>query len=112
MHHNTEHMMSPLFYFVILFFSGCHHRIIVDSQPVGAQIYRGNERLGTVPQEIEFWWVPFQQEKLEVQLLGYRPFSLYLSYPFSRLPLDILYFRYDIIFGFTPVEHTIILQKE
>jgi len=104
--------MSALFYSVFFIFFGCRHRINIDSHPIGTQIYRENEFIGVVPQDIVFWWNPFQEEKLELRLLGYRSFPLSLSYPIGRVPLDILYFRYDILFGFTPVKHTIILQKE
>ena len=104
--------MNVLFHTVFFVFFSCRHRIQIESQPVGAQVYRGQDFVGVVPQEITFWWQPFQEEKVEVRLLGYRPFLIPLSYPFERMPLDILYFRYDILFGFTPVKHTVIMQKE
>ena len=104
--------MNALFHLVFFVFFACRHRIQIDSQPVGAQIYRGQTLVGVVPQEITFWWQPFQEDKVELRLLGYRSFMMPLSYPIERVPLDILYFRYDILFGFTPVKHTVIMQKE
>lgn len=97
---------------VILFFFACHHRIQIHTHPTSVEVYRNTELIGFAPQEISYWWVPFQKNTVELRMLGYRDLVLPLRYPFSRLPADLLHFRYDIIFGFTPVTHTVTLQKE
>ena len=103
----------PLFLFTfILFFSACHHRVEIVSTPQGAEIYRNNEFVGTTPMEMTHWWVPFKKDEVDIRLIGYRTYPFRLAYPFHRLTLDVLMFRYDVILGFAPVRHTIILQKE
>jgi hypothetical protein len=79
---------------------------------MGAEIYQNDKFIGMAPQEIAHWWIPFKKDDLEIRMLGHHSFPFRLRYPFHRLPADIVFFRYDIIFGFTPVLHTIILQKE
>ena len=104
--------MNPFVLKFILFLYACHHRVEIVSVPHGAEIYQKNTFIGTAPLEISHWWVPFQKDELDIHLIGYKKFPFYLRYPIHRLPLDILFFRYDIMFGFKPVRHTIILQKE
>ena len=104
--------MSPFILKFILFLSACHHRVEILSLPSGAEIYQNNTFVGTTPMEISHWWVPFQKDDLNIHLIGYKKFPFRLRYPFHRLPLDIVFFRYDRMLGFTPVRHTIMLQKE
>ena len=104
--------MNPLLLIFILFFSACHHRVEILSVPQGAEIYQKNKFIGTTPIEVSNWWYPLQRKELEIHLIGYKKFPFRLTYPFHRVPMDILFFRYDIMFGFTPLRHTIILQKE
>ena len=99
-------------FIVILFSFACHHRIRIETTPSSVEMYRNSELIGFTPQEIDYWWSPFRKQTLELRILGYRDLVFPLQYPFSRLPIDILLFRYDIIFGFTPVNHRITLQKE
>lgn len=104
--------MNPFIVQCILFFYACHHRVDIVSVPHGAEVYQNNTFIGVTPMELSHWWVPFQNDELSIHVLGYEQFPFRLVYPFHRLPMDVLCFRYDIIFGFKPVQHTILLQKE
>ncbi len=57
--------------------AGCAHRVAVTSDPAGAYVSLGGERVGVTPAELA---VPFVGPRvLRVELTGYRPLEVRLA---------------------------------
>ncbi len=107
--------MSPRrlgFALILLGSLGCAHRVAVSSDPVGAQVHRGQRTLGPTPTELVIWSIPFSRPKLRLTMPGYRPMVVELRK--DKKPLkrswEFLTFRYKRAFAIVPnVHHQVIL---
>ena len=85
--------------FILPLFS-CRHRVQVISEPVGARVFLNNRYVGIAPKEVTQVWWPGKNEKLHLELAGHHLIERPLVYPFFNLGENLIFFRYDKIFGF------------
>ncbi|MEC7985842.1 MAG: PEGA domain-containing protein [Myxococcota bacterium] len=104
-------MKLPFFLFILPLFS-CRHRVRVVSDPVGAKIFVGERYVGISPQEITQVWWPGKSETLRLEIAGYHTINKTLVYPFFNLGEDLIFFRYDRIFGFKATQKRFYMIKE
>ena len=94
------------------FIQGCHHRMLIISQPDGVQVYQNKKLVGSTPYDISFWWVPFRQQEIVLRAKGHRTVKLSLDYPFYRLGPDLVRFRFGQLFGLKAERHRVIMMRE
>ena len=70
-----------------LTFSGCAHRVLIESDPPGATIRIGRQTVGVTPAEVKVTWVPFKKIPVSVQMPGRRRVDLDLSADLGLLRL-------------------------
>jgi hypothetical protein len=92
--------------------AGCAHRVAITSDPMGAQVRRGERTLGATPTEVVVWSIPFSRPKLRLTMPGYRPMEVELRR--DKRPLrrgwELLTFRYRRGLALVPnVHHQVIM---
>ena len=103
-------MLSP-----ILLTIACMHHVQLESTPVGADVYLGEEHLGNTPMELTLWWHPGRKLPLELRLNGYRtlPVRLDRSISLRVVTTELLLFRYQQLLGKkTRATHRFQLMRE
>jgi hypothetical protein len=86
---------------------GCAHRVLVGSDPMGAQVRRGDETIGATPTEIVIWSIPFSRPELWLTMPGYRPMvvQLHKDKKPARRFWEFVTFRYKRAFAQVPSAH-------
>ena len=72
---------------VCLLFTGCAHRVKIESDPPGASIKMGEELLGVTPAEITVKWLPYKRIPVKLDMPGRRSVVLDLSKDLSLMGL-------------------------
>jgi hypothetical protein len=100
-------MRPPALALCLAFGLGCAHRVAVNSDPMGAQVRRGDELIGATPTELLIWSVPFSRPSLRLTMPGYRPVELQLRK--DKKPVlrawELATFRYRRAFALVPNAH-------
>ena len=65
--------------FCALLMSGCAHRVVIESDPPGANIRVNHKVVGVTPAEIKVKWVPFREIPVTVSAPGRRWVKIDLS---------------------------------
>ena len=65
--------------FCALLMSGCAHRVLIESDPPGANIRVNHKVVGVTPAEIKVKWVPFKEIPVTVSSPGRRWVKIDLS---------------------------------
>ncbi len=72
---------------VLLLFTGCAHRVKIESDPPGASIKMGQELLGVTPAEITVTWVPYKRIQSNLDMPARPSVVLKLSKDWSLMGL-------------------------
>lgn len=67
--------------------SGCAHKVLIESDPPGANIRVGHKTVGVTPAEVKVTWVPFKKIPVTVHAPGRRRVELDLSKDLGLLRL-------------------------
>lgn len=104
--------LAPLLALLVVAGVGCAHRVAVSSDPMGAQVRRGEKTLGSTPTEIVVWSVPFSRPELRLTMPGYRPMvvELHKDKKPVRRTWEFFTFRYKRAFAQVPnSQHQVIM---
>ena len=95
--------------------SGCMHRVIIQSDPPGAQVYAGDKLLGSTPVEVRRWVWPYRKVPVTVRLPEYRPVTVRLDRdlgPF-RVMGEVLRLKWRVLIGLKPRRvHEVLMLPE
>ena len=95
--------------------SGCAQRVLIQSEPMGAQVLDGMQRVGSTPYEIKVRSLPFHRPELRLHMPGYRTTTVELHR--DRQPLkrvwEFLTLRWRRAFALVPnITHEVLLIEE
>jgi len=83
---------------------GCAHRVAIVSEPLGAQVRRDGELVGSTPSELVVWSMPFTRPTAKLTMPGYRPMEVALHK--DRKPMrrfwEFLTLRWRKAFALSP----------
>ena len=85
----------------ILLAIACMHHVQLESTPVGADVYLGEEHIGNTPMTMTMWWFPGRKLPVELRLNGYRNLPVRLDRGISTqgVLVELLLFRYRTLLG-------------
>ncbi len=94
---------------------GCANRVLIRSEPMGAQVLDGMQRVGSTPYETKVRSLPFSRPELRLHMPGYRTTTIQLHR--DRQPLkrfwEFLTLRWRRAFALVPnITHEVLLIEE
>ena len=94
---------------------GCAHRVLITSDPPGANVRIGRTLYGPTPQEIRLWYWPLRPMKVRVFVDDYRATELRMGKDVNTLTYlgELLTLRWPRMLGFAVRrEHRVVLMRE